>query len=248
MQPPIFYAPPESRTEETIILPSEESHHASKVMRLKPGGIVIVVDGLGGAFRSEILSVTSKKTSVRIHNEIRDFGEPAVRVTLAAGLSVGYKFDSVVQRGTELGVKRFVPLVTEKSKVKMDDPRRARARATRLRKVALAAIKQCRRSYQPEIALPMDLNSFLAEFDREATGLMFHPSNRAKALADLPLDSGLKRVSLLVGPEAGFSDEELEAAEKAGFVPVNLGDRVLRTETAGPVAVALLMARLGELR
>jgi len=248
LQPPIFYAPPEQREGDIIVLPAEEARHALRVLRLKPGAIVVVIDGLGGACRAEILSSTARKTLVRIHNEIRDFGEPSVRLTLAAGLSAGYKFDSVVQRGTELGVKRFVPLVTEKSKIKIDDPRRSRSRVTRLRKVALAAVKQCRRSYIPEIALPMSLERFLAEFDREDTGLIFHPVGSPGALADLPLKSGLKRLTLLVGPEAGFSKDEVESTVKAGFAPVSLGSRVLRTETAGPVAVALLMDRLGELR
>jgi 16S rRNA (uracil1498-N3)-methyltransferase len=119
---------------------------------------------------------------------------------------------------------------------------------TRLQKVALAATKQCRRSYIPEIALPMTLTEFLAEFESDDTGLFFHPANRARALADIPLDTGLKRATLLIGPESGFSDEEAESAEKAGLTPVSLGDRILRTETAGPVAAALLMEHLGELR
>ncbi len=248
MQPPIFFAPSENRQGDLIVLPADEARHASRVLRLSAGAIVIVIDGLGGACRAEITSTTSRKTSVHVHSELRDFGEATVRLTLAAGLSAGSKFDSVVQRGTELGVKRFVPLITEKSKIKMDDPRRARSRVTRLGKVALAAIKQCRRSYLPEIAVPTSLGGFLSEFDAGDRGLIFHPSGKARAVADLPLDAGLKRVTLLVGPESGFSDEEVESAVEAGFTPVSLGDRVLRTETAGPVAVALLMDRLGELR
>lgn len=248
MQPPVFYAPPESRDEDLIILPNEEARHASRVLRLKAGAMVIVIDGLGSACRAEVVSSAPRKTTVRVHSDLRGFGEPTVRLTLAAGLSAGYKFDSVVQRGTELGVKRFVPVITAKSKVKMDDRRRARARVTRLTKVALAAAKQCRRSYIPEIALPTGLADFLAEFNADDTGLIFHAGNRSRALADIPLESDLKRVTLLVGPESGFSEEEAEAAENSGFSAVNLGDRVLRTETAGPVAVALLMNRLDELR
>jgi len=248
VQPPIFFAPPENRDGDLIVLPLDETRHASRVLRLSAGEIVVVIDGLGGASRGEIVSTTARKTTVRIHSDRRDFGETTVRLTLAAGLSTGSKFDSVVQRGTELGVKRFVPLITEKSAIKMDDPRRARSRVTRLQKVALAAVKQCRRSYLPEIALPTTLTDFLGEFDSEDTGLIFHPTSKARALADLTLDAHMKRLTLLVGPESGFSEEEIEVAVETGFTPVSLGDRVLRTETAGPVAVALLMDRLDELR
>ncbi|MCP4684295.1 MAG: 16S rRNA (uracil(1498)-N(3))-methyltransferase [bacterium] len=248
MQPPIFYSPPENRDGDLIALPPGEARHASKVMRLAAGAIVIVIDGLGSACRGEIAASSARKTSVRVHSDLRDFGEATVRLTLAAGLSAASKFDSVVQRGTELGVKRFVPLITEKSKIRMDDPRRARSRVTRLRKVALAATKQCRRAYLPEIALPTTFADFLGEFDTDDTGLIFHPIRKAEALADVPLGNNLKRLTLLVGPEAGFSDDEVALAAEAGIRPVRLGERVLRTETAGPVAVALAMDRLGELR
>jgi len=173
--------------------------------------------------------------TARCHATIRDFGEPNVHLTLAAGLSAGARFDSVVQRGTELGVKRFVPLVTEKSKVLISDPKRARSRATRLEKVALAAMKQCRRSIIPSIALPTTIDDFLSEHDRETTALMFHTGKESGRFADVFLDSQLKRVTLLVGPEAGFSDDEAIRAMEVGFTSVSLGPRVLRTETAGPV-------------
>jgi len=248
MQPPVFYAPPENIDEDTILLPSDEARHVSKVMRLKVGELVIIVDGQGMAYRSELVNTTARKTVARIHAPIREFGEASIHLTLAAGLSAGSKFDAVVQRGTELGVKRFVPLVTEKSKVVLDDPRRAKGRVTRLEKVALAAIKQCRRSVLPMIAMPTRLGDFIAEYDPEQTlGLVFHPGKESSNLNDALADLSGRRIALLVGPEAGLSDVETEEATEAGFLPVSLGPRILRTETAGPVATALVMAQLGEL-
>jgi len=248
MQPPLFYAPPECRDGDTIVLPPEEARHAARVLRLQRGAIVIAVDGLGNACRAELVSITGRKMTARVHSEIRDFGEPSVRLTLAAGLSTGTKFDSVVQRGTELGVGRFVPLVTEKSKVAVEEPRRVRGKVTRWRNVATAAMKQCRRSCIPEIATPTAFADFLGQFEPDDLGIIFHPADGTLSLEKVELARNSRRITLAVGPEAGFTDDEVALAQQSGFVCVGLGRRILRTETAGPVAVALVMARLGELR
>lgn len=248
MDAPIFYAPPKNITGEEIVLPADESRHALKVLRLKKGDRLLVVDGLGQAYRGEIRTAGKTAVKILIHSTIRNFGEPAVRLTLAAGMSAGSKFDTIVEKGTELGVKRFVPVISEKSKVKLEEPRRVKNRLTRLERVALAAVKQCRRSYRPEIAAPVTFVEYLKEFDPEALNLVFTPAKTARPLEEIPFDGGLKRINLLVGPEAGFSPDETSAALQTGFLPVSLGSRVLRTETAGPAVCALVMYCLGELR
>jgi 16S rRNA (uracil1498-N3)-methyltransferase len=252
MLPPLFHLPPSQsglvrQSGDIVSLPGEETRHACNVLRLKSAEIVVLVDGLGTAYRAEVVDISSRVFTARIHSVVRDFGEPFVRVTLAAGLSTGSKFDSVVQRGTELGVKRFVPLVTEKSKVVLDDPVRARSRTQRLSKVALAAMKQCRRSYLPEIALPTLFADFLREHDKSTLGVLFHAGGEAAGLNCLDLGAHTRRVTLVVGPESGFTDDEVAQAKEVGFIQVGLGSRILRTETAGPVAAALVMQRLGEL-
>ena len=248
MQSPIFYALPENIDDKKIILPDAESHHARKVLRLGKGEPVIVIDGLGSAYRGEIITgQLSKKTEITIHNVIRNFGEPNIRLTLAAGLSTNYKFDTVVEKGTELGVKRFVPLLAEKSKVKIDDPKRIKSRISRLEKVALAAAKQCRRSYRPDISAPVKFMDFLKETDPESLNLIFHPGNDGTLFHNLEIYKDYKRASLIVGSESGFSNMEILQAKEAGYKQISIGSRILRTETAGPVVCALLMNKLGEL-
>jgi 16S rRNA (uracil1498-N3)-methyltransferase len=248
MQPPLFYAPPDKRNGDVIVLPTEEARHATRVLRLERGAVVIIVDGLGHASRAELQAPLGQTVSARVLSDIRDFGEPSVRVTLAAGLSAGSKFDSVVQRGSELGVSRFVPLLTEKSRVTVEEPRKQRTKLSRWRNVATAAMKQCRRSYIPEIAAPTPYRSFLKQFERSDIGIIFHPEERALGLEQVELPKDMKRLTIAVGPESGFSDQEVVLAEQTGLVKVGLGRRILRTETAGPIAVALVMARLGEFR
>ncbi|MCK4573558.1 MAG: 16S rRNA (uracil(1498)-N(3))-methyltransferase [candidate division Zixibacteria bacterium] len=248
MDAPIFYIEPDSVTDDRVILPDTEGHHAISVMRLARGYLVVVIDGLGNAWRGEIAATSGrKKVEIALHSQVRNFGEPNVRLTLACGLSTGYKFDSIVQKGTELGVSRFVPLITEKSKVKIDDPRRARTKLTRYEKVALAAVKQCRRSFRPEITRPVAFERYVGEIDSETPTLIFHPSRDSVALDNVPLDSP-SRVNLIVGPESGFSPSEVETARDRGAISVSLGTRILRAENAGPVICALVMDRLGELR
>jgi 16S rRNA (uracil1498-N3)-methyltransferase len=216
-------------------------------MRLKKGALIVVVDGVGIGYRGSIAKNSVSGVHVDIHATIRNFGEQTVRLTLAAGLSTGLKFDRVVQMGTELGVTRFVPLVCEKSTVKIESEKKALARVRRLEKIALAAMKQCRRSYRPEITMPRLLPDFLRETDNESLNLFFHPSENALPLGEITVAPGLKRATAIVGPESGFSPDEAKAAISAGYSPVSLGRRVLRTETAGPVTVALVSQLLDQL-
>lgn len=249
IEPPIFYSDPSRITESGVVLPKAEAHHAAKVLRLKKGDLVIVVDGLGSAYRGSISRLgRSGIVDITFHSVTRNFGEPNVVLTLASGLSTGHKFDAIVEKGTELGVKRFVPVITERSRVRLDDPGRSRTRLSRYEKVALAAMKQCRRSYRPEIASPVSFKDYLGELDPGSLNLIFHPASLATPLVDIAFDPGLKRVLIMVGPESGFSPDEVAMAIDSGAQPVNLGRRILRTETAGPVACALVMNKLGELR
>lgn len=245
---PLFYAPPERIKDDQASLDKVETQHLSKVLRLKKAALVLVVDGLGMAYRGEIEKIGRFESTVRLHSQIRGFGEPAARVTLAGSLSTGDKFDTIVQKGTELGIKRFVPILSERSQVNFSDPKRIKNRVKRLEKVALASIKQCQRSYRPDIATPISLRDFLKETDSESLNLIFHTAKGAQPFDKLKIPANTKRASLLVGPESGFSDTEAELAVSAGYQIVSLGDRILRTETAGPVVCALVMNALGELR
>jgi 16S rRNA (uracil1498-N3)-methyltransferase len=249
MQPPVFYAAPKSFENDIVTLNAHESKHASKVMRLKKGAIVIVIDGLCNGYRGEIIKIGRDKiVQIKLHAQIRNFGEPDHVVTLASGLSTGYKFDSIIEKGTELGIKRFVPLITEKSKIKLDDPKRAQNKLSRYNKVALSAAKQCRRSYIPDIAVPIKFADFMKEIDDQSTNLIFHPSKLSKQLSKNIFNKTYKRITLIVGPESGFSDNELELADENNILQIQLGKRILRTETAGPIVTALTMNYLEEFR
>jgi 16S rRNA (uracil1498-N3)-methyltransferase len=249
MQLPVFYAPPKSINNELVTLSAQESKHAARVLKLKKGSIVVIIDGVGNGYRGGITKISrSKIVEVKIHAQIRNFGEPNHIVTLASGLSTGYKFDSIIEKGTELGIKRFVPLITEKSKIKLDDPKRVQNKLTRYNKVALSAAKQCRRSYIPEISNPIKFADFMKEIDDQSTNLIFHPDKLSTQLSKEIFNNSYKRITLIVGPESGFSDTELELSKDKNILSIHLGKRILRTETAGPTVTALTMNYLDEFR
>ncbi len=244
--PPVFRAPgPFSG--DAIDLPESEVKHARKVLRLREGDRAIAVDGCGVA-REGSIEYRGNGAAIVGGSDIHGWGEPEVAVTLAAALSTNDKFDSVIQKGTELGVCSFQPLIGEKGKVRVDDPARLRARLSRYARVAEAAMKQSRRSVLPTLAHPMTLECFFAESRPTGPCLLFHPGQGSVALSDLTLPGRPDHVSLIVGPESGFSDNELALAHDHGCQFVSLGARILRTETASPVAVALVMHHLGQLR
>jgi len=151
---------------------------------LKAGAAVLVIDGNGTAYRGHIDRIAPRKQIVEItpYDTIRNYGEPEVIVTLGAGLSTGTKFSTIIEKGTELGVRRFVPIVCEKSKVKIDGEQKTRARGSRFERVALAAAKQCRRAYRPEISLPVSFDTFLRQTDNSELRILFDPSQPATRL------------------------------------------------------------------
>ena len=248
MEPFVFYAPPESVNNDLIILPKDEAHHAKNVLRLKENSQVVVVDGLGTAYRGSLSGLSGRKdTTVNVQNVVRNFGEPFVKLTLAAGFSEGYKFDNVVQQGTEVGVSAFIPVITEKSKMKMGSTSKAAARIKRLERVALSAMKQCRRSFCPTIAPFVKFDEFLKAIDQSSLNLMFHPEAAGNSYNRKEETGNFRKINVLVGPESGFSDAEVDKAIAFGFKTVTMGKRWMRAETAAPVACAVVLSWLGEL-
>jgi len=244
----VFYALPDDIIGEWITIRGSEAHHLKNVMRAGKGDTIMVVDGIGNGYKSVIEKASLKQISCRVLSQVRHFGEPMVHVTLAAGLSTGYKFDEVIQRGTELGVSRFIPLLTEKSKVRIESERREKAKLTRWANVAVASMKQTCRSFLPTIDPISNCADVLGTSGEAGMKILFDSTYSNRSLEDLQLSPETKNYTLFVGPESGFSRTEIELARETGCAIVSLGRRVLRTQNASPVAAAILMHLLGELR
>ena len=247
-----FYAPPVAFAldEQTVSLGADEARHARGILRLQPGDEVYVFDGAGKEFRGAVREFVRDGAVLEVLEEVGPARlESPLDLTLAVALLKGEKFDLVVQKATELGASRIVPVATSRADVRIRNGDEAKRKVTRWQRIALEAAKQCGRARLMEIEKPV---GFQALIDRAAPDgdlrLMFAERNGI-SLAEVARypQSGSANVFALIGPEGGWADEEIELAREAGWKIVTLGGRTLRAETAAIVAVTLLQHRFGDL-
>ena len=252
-----FYAPPAAFApdEKTVTLSAEETRHARDVLRLQSGGEVFVFDGAGREFHCAVQTITRDSTELNVIAEVEPARpESPLSLTLAIALLKGEKFDLVIQKATELGVKRIVPLDTERADVRLRDTDGVQKRVARWQRIALEAAKQTGRAYVPEIAAPLPLESLLMsavedeDLSTNVTRLMFSERG-GNSLAEVTNSFAERpaKIVAVVGPEGGWTDDEIELAGEGGWEIVTLGGRTLRAETAGITVVALLQHRFGDL-
>src|SRR5437764_9183455 len=252
MQRRRFYAAPESIGESVIHLSSEESHHLARVLRLRDGDEAFVFDGCGREYRCRVTSTEARGAQLEIVERLADEVESALDLTLAQALAKGEKFDLIVQKATELGVRAIAPLVTANADVKLSDER-AEKRAERWRRIALEALKQSGGRRLVEIRPVVRLADFIAAIaahDQTAAPpvlLVFSERGGAAVGEALSNADHTRRVIALIGPEGGWDDGELDWLAARGARMVTLGPRILRTETAALVAITLIQHRLGDL-
>ncbi|MFL6575748.1 MAG: 16S rRNA (uracil(1498)-N(3))-methyltransferase [Povalibacter sp.] len=227
-----------------VPLSSAGAYHVGRVLRMRPGAPLIVFDGTGVDFPSEIVEVEGDKVSVRLRNQTPGTGESPLKITLVQGVSRGERMDWTLQKATELGVIGVAPVLTARSVVRLDE-KQAVKKQLHWHAIVVGACEQCGRSRIPSVSSPVPLRDYFTNVRKDGMRLVLSPSAPASlaGIASLP-----SKVDLLIGPEGGLDDEEISAAQKAGFMPVRLGPRVLRTETAGVVALTVLQALWGDLQ
>ena len=229
---------------EELQLPEASAYHVARVLRLRAGAPLVVFDGSGADFRCEVTVVEGDRVRARAMQRMAGLGESPLAVTLVQGISRGERMDWTLQKATELGERAIVPVLSARSVVRLDE-KQAAAKLRHWRGIVVAACEQCGRSTIPEVRPPLDLGAFFATAPREGQRLVLNPVGQ-RSLAGLA--SAAARIELLIGPEGGLEDAELSAAERAGFAPVRLGPRVLRTETAAVAALSVLQALWGDLQ
>jgi 16S rRNA (uracil1498-N3)-methyltransferase len=233
-----FFCPAPLQAGTSVTLPEEAAHHATRVLRLAPGAAVILFDGAGQSCAGRIASLRPA-VSVELTETLPPEPEPPCRVTLVQALASGDKMDWVIQKAVELGVHAVVPVAARRSVLKLDGAR-AEKRVAHWRKIAIAACEQSGRSRVPAVSDIQPLNQWLA---RATGGWVLAPAAGQALRAHAPAPAEL---NLLVGPESGWEPAELEAMQARGVVPLRLGPRILRTETAGLAALAAIQALWGD--
>ncbi len=242
--PARFYAPGATAEGTTVELPADEARHLARVLRLQAGDEVCVFDGEGREFRAVVETVGRSRTWVRLIAPVAPAAEPRVRVTIAQAVLKGDHMDAVVRDTTMLGAAAIQPVTTARTQGAW--AALARRRLDRWRRVAVAAAKQSRRAVVPAILPPARLDQFLAGVAARGRpclmlvepGVTVPGLHDAGALLHLPAPSG---ADVLVGPEGGWSPDEIEAAARAGCTLLTLGRRTWRADAAALVALAVLL-------
>ena len=242
MMNPRFFCPDGLVPDCEIPLPAPVAHHAERVLRLVVGDAVVLFDGQGGEF-SATLTALGKQPAARLGPRLPIERESSLAITLVQALASGDKMDWVVQKAVELGVMAIQPVAAERSVLKLAGDRAVK-RVAHWQGVAAAACEQCGRNQVPQLAPLEKLENWLARPANGALRLILAP-DADQALVDLP---PAENVQLLIGAEGGLDPQEILAARQVGFTAVKMGPRILRTETAGLAALAVLQALWGDFR
>jgi len=233
-------APLESGTR--VVLEGNAASHLTRVLRLRVGEALTLFNGAGGEYAGNIDKAQGGEVTVAVGERRAIERESPLGVTLAQGVSRGERMDLVVQKATELGVTRLVPVLTERSVVRLS-AQQADRKVNHWRAIMIAACEQSGRNRLPALTPPIPLGEFLRGDAAGGIRLLLSPAAEMK-LRDIPRP--VNEVTVLIGPEGGLAETEVEAALAAGFTAVRMGPRVLRTETAALAALTLLQREFGD--
>ncbi|MGH8311491.1 MAG: 16S rRNA (uracil(1498)-N(3))-methyltransferase [Steroidobacteraceae bacterium] len=236
----VFVDEPLGAGREFLLRPAAAAH-VRRVLRLGVGDEITVFDGRGGEYAATIIETRGTALRVRVGEYRPVERESALSITLGQGVSRGERMDWVVQKATELGVAAITPLMTERSVVKLD-PVQARKKFEHWRAIVISACEQSGRNRLPDLPAPLSFGQWLEAASRDGARILLDPT----AQSGLRSIDQATSVTLLIGPEGGLDPAERAQATQAGFVPVRLGPRILRTETAAVAAISALQALFGD--
>lgn len=241
MRIPRIYHPEPLRPATRVRLTESAARHIARVLRLGTGAPLTLFDGLGGEYPATIASLDKRSVEVELGGHQPVEHESPLRVTLAQAVSRGDRMDFTLQKAVELGVSRIVPLTTERSVVNLKGERQEK-KMRHWQGVIISACEQCGRNTLPELLPMQDLDTWLTQASHDTRVMLDHRARQS--IASLPPTD---RLILLIGPEGGLSEAERERAQAGGYQGLQLGPRILRTETAALTALAALQSRFGDL-
>ena len=243
-----FYVEPKNVGKDSLRIEGEEAKHICLVLRKGEGEIIEVVDGEGIKYQVQITGTGKDWVQGRIISQTRKENEPFTELTLAQALIKGVRMDFLVEKVTEIGVSSIIPLITGKSLIKLEKDFKGVSRVNRWKRIAISGMKQSLRSKLPEIQNPVSFQELLTNVKDYDLALIACQTKKSKPLKRIfESNKRLKKVLLLVGPEGGFTQGELNLSFQSGIIPVSLGPRRLRSETAGIVFSSLVLNELGDL-
>ncbi|WAC61682.1 16S rRNA (uracil(1498)-N(3))-methyltransferase [Pseudoxanthomonas sp. SL93] len=228
----------------TVVLPESTANHLSRVLRLREGDPCVLFNGDGHDHPARIATVGKREVTADILSSHPVDNESPLHITLLQGIARGEKMDLILQKATELGVAAVVPVIAERTEVKLD-AERTEKRLAHWRNVITSACEQSGRAIVPVLSTPCALDEAARGQAKEDTALLTLDPQGEASLGTVSIDGG--RAVIAIGPEGGWSPRDRETLRQAGFTGLRLGPRILRTETAGLAAIAALQSRFGDL-
>ncbi|EWH11215.1 16S rRNA m(3)U1498 methyltransferase [Catenovulum agarivorans DS-2] len=237
-----IYHPTSLKIGETVQLSDDAANHVGRVLRQQPGHPLVLFNGDGYDYSAVISESTRKRVTVDIHSAEKNLTESPLKIELLQVISRGDKMDLTIQKAVELGVSSITPIISERCGVKLNAERFAK-KIEQWQKIVYSACEQCGRAVVPKVKEIQDIKPALAS-TFSGLRLNLHPQ---APIGIRQLNHSETNIQLLIGPEGGLSDEEIELAREHGFTDILMGPRVLRTETAGLAAISMLQCTLGDM-
>ncbi len=230
-----------------VVITDQQAHQILRVLRLRAGDHIIVLDNEGWEYEVVLAAINKSQLTFEVIDKRQAKGEPQTRITLYQSMLARDKFEWVLQKCTEVGVWRFIPVITRRSLVRKSDTF-GPAKLERWQRIITEAAEQSHRGLIPEINRPIGFKECISQLSEFDLVLIASLSEDSKPLGKFTGDCGKpKNIAILIGPEGGFTDDEIRLACENGAAAISLGPRVLRTETAAVVASALVLYELGQM-
>lgn len=243
---PRFFVLPEKVCDGIITIDTEDVGHIRRVLRLGEGDKIEVCDTTGFDYEAEISEISEKSVICKVLSSKKSDTESDIKVTLYQGVPKGSKMDYIIEKTTELGVFRIVPVMMSRCVVKLEGEKAERKKQERWQKISVAAAKQSGRGIIPEITMPMSFLEAVSDMKKNELVLAPYECESTRKLRPvLEENKNAKSIAIMIGPEGGFDPKEIDELTNSGIKTVTLGKRILRTETAGEATLAMIMYEYG---
>lgn len=229
-----------------VFITGLDYNHIKNVLRMKIGNNIIVNNKSNFEYEVQIISFEDDRVSAKIIRQIEMQSEPSVNLTLFQGIPKGDKMELIIQKAVEIGVKKIIPIITDRVVVKLDE-KSAKKKTERWQKISEEAAKQSRRNAIPEVTLPAKFKDVIQSLDYYDLKILLYENEKKQSIRNIfdKTTNKPKNIAVFIGPEGGLSDEEIEMSKDMYIA--SLGPRILRTETAGLVAATIILYHMGEM-